>query len=178
MNKKSFSSSVFTSLDHKLMKLDHIKHDEKLLTRDSFFTRNDRKLSFIEDMKILMSIGSSSMKKELFRYFNYDINTVSLPGFIKSRAKIKDEAFKELLKMINKAYPTVANLISVFCYSFMFVCLYLRLYLLYSILTHYEKTIMFYYCLVNGLSGLMQRMNCGYNNSGLTESVAKGYVRL
>ena len=105
MNKKSFSGRVFTSLNHKLMKLDHIKHDEKLLTRDSFFTRKDRKLSFIEDMKILMSIGSSSMKKELFRYFNYDINTVSLPGFIKSRAKIKDEAFKELMKMMNKAYP-------------------------------------------------------------------------
>ncbi|MBR0419092.1 MAG: transposase, partial [Erysipelotrichaceae bacterium] len=105
MNKKNYSSSVFTSLDHKLMKLEHIKHDENLLTGKNCFTRKKRKLSFIEDMKILMSVGSSSMKKELFRYFNYDINTVSLPGFIKSRAKIKDEAFKELMKMMNKAYP-------------------------------------------------------------------------
>ena len=56
-------------------------------------------------MKILLSCGAASMKKELYEYFDYDIDTVSLPGFIRSRAKIKEEAFKELMDRMNKAYP-------------------------------------------------------------------------
>lgn len=105
MSKRFYSNKVFTTLEHKLAKLDSIKHDKDLLTKGSYFTRKQKKLNFKEDMKILMSIGSSSMKKELFGYFNYDIDTVSLPGFIKSRAKIKQEAFIELMRMMNKAYP-------------------------------------------------------------------------
>ena len=105
MSKKSFSSKVFTVLDHKLMKLDKQKHEMGLLTSDVYFTRKERKLDFRKDMKILLSCGASSMKKELYEYFNYDIDTVSLPGFIRSRAKIKEEAFKELMDRMNKAYP-------------------------------------------------------------------------
>ncbi len=105
MSKKSFSSKVFTVLDHKLMKLDKQKHEKGLLTSDVYFTRAPRKLDFKEDMKILLSCGAASMKKELYEYFDYDIDTVSLPGFIRSRAKIKEEAFKELMDRMNKAYP-------------------------------------------------------------------------
>lgn len=105
MSKRTYSDKVFTTLEHKLAKLDHQKHEKNLLTKEGYFTRKQKKLSFKEDMKILMSIGPSSMNKELFGYFNYDIDTVSLPGFIKSRAKIKQEAFIELMKMMNKAYP-------------------------------------------------------------------------
>ena len=105
MSKKSFSSKVFTALDHKLMKLDKQKHEKGLLTSNAHFTRAPRKLDFKEDMKILLSCGASSMKKELYEYFDYDIDTVSLPGFIRSRAKIKEEAFKELMDRMNKAYP-------------------------------------------------------------------------
>ena len=105
MSKKSFSSKVFTALDHKLMKLDKEKHEKGLLTSDVHFTRAPRKLDFKEDMKILLVCGAASMKKELYEYFDYDIDTVSLPGFIRSRAKIKEEAFKELMDMMNKAYP-------------------------------------------------------------------------
>ena len=105
MSKKSFSSKVFTVLDHKLMKLDKQKHEKGLLTSDVYFTRAPRKLDFKEDMKILLVCGAASMKKELYEYFDYDIDTVSLPGFIRSRAKIKEEAFKELMDMMNKAYP-------------------------------------------------------------------------
>ena len=105
MSKKSFSSKVFTVLDHKLMKLDKQKYEKGLLTSDVYFTRKSRKLDFKEDMKILLSCGASSMKKELYEYFDYDIDTVSLPGFIRSRAKIKEEAFKELMDRMNKAYP-------------------------------------------------------------------------
>ena len=105
MSKKSFSSKVFTVLDHKLMKLDKQKYEKGLLTSDVYFTRAPRKLDFKEDMKILLVCGAASMKKELYEYFDYDIDTVSLPGFIRSRAKIKEEAFKELMDRMNKAYP-------------------------------------------------------------------------
>ncbi len=105
MSKKSFSNKVFTALDHKLMKLDKQKHEKGLLTSDVYFTRKSRKLDFKEDMKILLSCGASSMKKELYEYFNYDIDTVSLPGFIRSRAKINESAFMELMDVMNKAYP-------------------------------------------------------------------------
>ena len=105
MSKKSYSDKVFTVLDHKLMKLDQIKHEKQLLTKETWFTRERRKLDFKEDMKILLSSGAVSMKKELYEYFDYDEDTVSLPGFIRSRSKIKEEAFTELMKMMNKAYP-------------------------------------------------------------------------
>ena len=105
MSKKSFSSKVFTALDHKLMKLDKEKHEKGLLTSNAHFTRAPRKLDFKEDMKILLVCGAASMKKELYEYFDYDIDTVSLPGFIRSRSKIKEEAFKELMDRMNKAYP-------------------------------------------------------------------------
>ena len=105
MSKKSFSSKVFTALDHKLMKLDKQKHEKGLLTSNAHFTRAPRKLDFKEDMKILLSCGAASMKKELYEYFDYDVETVSLPGFIRSRAKINESAFMELMDVMNKAYP-------------------------------------------------------------------------
>ena len=105
MSKKSFSSKVFTALDHKLMKLDKEKHEKGLLTSNAHFTRAPRKLDFKEDMKILLVCGAASMKKELYEYFDYDIDTVSLPGFIRSRAKIDEPAFMELMDRMNKAYP-------------------------------------------------------------------------
>ena len=70
MSKKSYSEKVMTVLDHKLEKLEREKHELGLLTDNRFFKRSSRKLDFKEDMKILMSIGSSSMKKELYPYLN------------------------------------------------------------------------------------------------------------
>ena len=105
MSKRSFSNKVFTTLDHKLMKLDKQKYEKGLLTSDVHFTRAPRKLDFKEDMKILLVCGAASMKKELYEYFDYDVETVSLPGFIRSRAKINESAFMELMDVMNKAYP-------------------------------------------------------------------------
>ena len=99
------SIKVFTDLNHKLMKLDHEKHNLGLLTKDSYFTRRSKKLSFIDDMKLIISMGPSSIKEEMFDYFGLDINTVSAPGFVESRVKIKDIAFKYLMDYMNKAYP-------------------------------------------------------------------------
>ena len=97
------SIKVFTDLNHKLMKLDHEKYDLNLLTKESYFTRRSKKLSFIDDMKLIISMGPSSIKEEMYDYFGLDINTVSSPGFIESRVKIKDKAFKYLLDYMNKA---------------------------------------------------------------------------
>ena len=105
MSKKFYSDKVMTVLDHKLEKLDREKHELELLTDDRFFKRASRKLDFRQDMKILMSIGSSSMKKDLYRYFGFDADTVSLPGFCHSRAKIGEKAFKAIVDMMNRAYP-------------------------------------------------------------------------
>ena len=99
------SIKVFTDLNHKLMKLDHEKYDLNLLTKDSYFTRKAKKLSFIDDMKLIISMGPSSIKEEMFDYFGLDINTVSAAGFVESRIKIKQEAFKYLLDYMNKTYP-------------------------------------------------------------------------
>ena len=98
------SIKVFTDLNHKLMKLDHKKYDLNLLTKDTYFTRRSKKLSFIDDMKLIISMGPSSIKEEMFDYFDLDINTVSAPGFVESIVKIKDIAFKYLLDYMNKAY--------------------------------------------------------------------------
>lgn len=99
------SIKVFTDLNHKLKKLDAQKRELGLLTKDHYFTRKPKKLSFIDDMKLIMSMGPSSLKEEMYKYFGYNLDTVSAPGFIESRVKIKDIAFKELMNEMNKAYP-------------------------------------------------------------------------
>nr|MBQ4455766.1 hypothetical protein [Clostridia bacterium] len=109
MSKKSYSDKVMTVLDHKLEKLDREKHELELLTDDRFFKRASRKLDFRQDMKILVSIGSSSMKKELYRYFSFDADTVSLPGFCHSRAKIDEKAFKAITGTISWLFPATGD---------------------------------------------------------------------
>ena len=99
------SIKVFTDLNHKLMKLDAQKHELGLLTKDYYFTRKPKKLSFVDDMKLIMSMGPSSLKEEMYKYFGYNLETVSASGFVESRVKIKDAAFKELMNEMNKAYP-------------------------------------------------------------------------
>lgn len=91
------SNKVFSKLNNKLKKLDSNKHELCLLTKDSYFTREPKKLSFIDDIKIILSMGQQSIKKEMYKYFGHDCNVVSVPGFIESRSKIKEDAFKILM---------------------------------------------------------------------------------
>lgn len=98
------SNKVFSKLNNKLKKLDSNKHELCLLTKDSYFTREPKKLSFIDDIKIILSMGQQSIKKEMYKYFGHDCNVVSVPGFIESRSKIKEDAFKILMDEINKYY--------------------------------------------------------------------------
>lgn len=101
-----YSSKVITTLNHKLMKLDNQKFELDLVNNNGF-SRKSKKLSFVEDIKLIMSMSPSTYKTGLYDYFNCDKNIVSSSGFIQSRQKIKEEAFKQLLKYLNKAYPCV-----------------------------------------------------------------------
>lgn len=99
------SIEVFSKLNNQINKLERQKEELDLLTKNTYFSRKPRKLSFKDDVKIIMSLSSHSLKKELYNYFDLDINTVSAPGFIESRSKIKDNTFKYLIDYMNKAYP-------------------------------------------------------------------------
>lgn len=98
------SNKVFSKLNNKLKKLDGNKHELCLLTKNSYFTREPKKLSFIDDIKIILSMGQQSIKKEMYKYFGHDCNVVSAPGFIESRSKIKEDVFKILMNEINKSF--------------------------------------------------------------------------
>ena len=99
------SIEVFSKLNNQINKLERQKDELDLLTKNTYFSRKPRKLSFKDDIKIIMSLTSHSLKKELYDYFDLDLNTVSAPGFIESRSKIKDNTFKYLIDYMNKAYP-------------------------------------------------------------------------
>ena len=102
MSKSSYSGKVFTVLEHKLTKLDQIKHDKDLLTKESWFSREKKKLDFKDDMKILMSIGSSSMNKEIFLAASKPENLDTIPSiFPISDCKVKKYVINHVDNFVN-----------------------------------------------------------------------------
>lgn len=97
-------TAVLTVLNHKLMKLDKNKYEFNLINNNGF-TRKPKKLSFIDDMKLIMSMSPSTYKIGLYDFFDFNKDVVSTSGYVQSRQKIKADAFKHLLSMTNKAYP-------------------------------------------------------------------------
>lgn len=59
------------------------------------FTRN-RKLTFKETLKILLSMGGNSLNIELMKYFSYDHESATCSAFVQQRKKILPEAFEYL----------------------------------------------------------------------------------
>ena len=104
--KSNIVSNVLSSLNHKIDKVFNERYERNILNDDSCFTRKGRKTSFRDTMKTVISFGSDSLPIEMSRYFN-DKETLSITpsGFIQSRAKIKPEAFVQVMNLINKAYP-------------------------------------------------------------------------
>lgn len=98
-------NKIIATLNHKIQKLDNEKLERDLTIRKEDFSRYPKKISFIDDIKIILAMGAQSIRKELYKYFNYDLNTITSSGFVESRAKIKAKTFKELLDLINNAYP-------------------------------------------------------------------------
>ena len=107
MSKKSnIVSNVLSSLNHKIDKVFNERYKRNILNDDSYFTRKGRKTSFKDTMKTVISFGSDSLTLEMNRYFNdKDTLPITQSGFIQSRAKIKTEAFIQVMNLINKAYP-------------------------------------------------------------------------
>ena len=104
--KSNIVSNVLSSLNHKIDKVFNERYKRNILNDDSCFTRKGRKTSFKDTMKTVISFGSDSLTLEMNRYFNdKDTLPITQSGFIQSRAKIKTEAFIQVMNLINKAYP-------------------------------------------------------------------------
>lgn len=61
------------------------------------FSRN-RKLSFEETIRIILSMGGGSITKELLEHFRYDARTATSSAFIQQRSKISLNAFEFLFR--------------------------------------------------------------------------------
>lgn len=104
--KSNIASKVLSSLDHKIDKVFNERYKINILNDDSYFTRKGKKTSFKDTVKTVISFGRDSLPIEMSRYFNDDdALPITKSGFIQSRAKIKPETFKQILGLINNAYP-------------------------------------------------------------------------
>jgi Transposase DDE domain. len=69
------------------------------------FSRN-RKLSFENTMKLIISMGGSTLNTELINFFQYRPTAIpSASAFVQQRAKLLPEAFQYLFDQFNKAFP-------------------------------------------------------------------------
>lgn len=102
---KSITNNVITNLDHQITWLENNRSNLDLVSNKRDFSRIPRKLSFKEDIKLLLSFGSKSIRKELIDYYGIGNDNVSVSALCQSRNKIKLEAFIELLKRVNSKYP-------------------------------------------------------------------------
>lgn len=82
-----------------------IKHMSKDLTHyvknpDRDFIRN-RKLSFGDMLKLILSLGANNTRSELLAFFHFKTDTASLSAFCQQREKLKVEAFQTLFYLFN-----------------------------------------------------------------------------
>lgn len=70
------------------------------------FTRN-RKLDFESTIKLIVSMGGNSIKKELHEFFNYNEDTCSSPAFCQQRNKILCYAFESLLQQFTNSFDKI-----------------------------------------------------------------------
>ena len=61
------------------------------------FTRN-RKLNLNNLIKFILVSGSDSIRKELYKYFKFSVNTATASAFIQQRSKLLPSAFEFLFK--------------------------------------------------------------------------------
>lgn len=65
------------------------------------FTRK-RKLTFKEIIRILLSMGGSSLKQELMEYFSYDSNSATSSAFVQQREKLLPDGIQFLFHKFTK----------------------------------------------------------------------------
>ncbi|MDY6304846.1 MAG: IS4 family transposase [Lachnospiraceae bacterium] len=71
---------------------------------DKDFSRS-RKLSFPVLLHLMLSMETGSIRDELLKYFDFDVNTASVSAFIQQRNKLSLEAFSHILYQFNDLYP-------------------------------------------------------------------------
>ncbi len=69
------------------------------------FTRK-RNLTFSKTIKFILSIGGSSINKELLDFYNYSEKCVTSSAFVQQRNKISPIAFRHIFDEINKSTGT------------------------------------------------------------------------
>lgn len=91
---KSYANVVKENL---LGQLDDLNRIRWLFTPNPHndFSRN-RKLDFLETVRVLLSMGGNSLGVELLEYFSYDTETVTKSAFVQRRDKISPHAFEFL----------------------------------------------------------------------------------
>lgn len=84
-------------------------HREFFSNPDIDFTRI-RKLSFIDTVKFILCMGSSSLKDELYKYFGLHLSNPSSSAFVQQRQKILPAAFAWLFYTFNdETFVTTGN---------------------------------------------------------------------
>lgn len=72
---------------------------------DKDFSRS-RKLSFPVLLHLMLSMETGSIRDELLKYFDFDVNTASVSAFIQQRNKLSLEAFSHILYQFNLNYSS------------------------------------------------------------------------
>jgi hypothetical protein len=67
------------------------------------FTR-EKKLNFEDMIKIILTMGSSSLNSELLKYFEYDESTPTSSAFVQQREKILPKAFECLFRSFTDSF--------------------------------------------------------------------------
>ena len=106
----NFTSSVLTSLSHKVKKACADARENKLLNNcESSFTRTS-KLGLENTINFILGSSSTTLNNELERYYDGDKKTMVTPGaIVQSRNKIKPQLFDYILNLFNKSYPCVKD---------------------------------------------------------------------
>ncbi len=99
-----FAKNLRLKLDRIITEMDkdkqpYVKNPAKDFTRK-------RNLTFSKTIKFILSIGGSSINKELLDFYNYSENCVSNSAFVQQRDKILPVAFKHIFNEMNKCSGT------------------------------------------------------------------------
>lgn len=99
---KKFSDSVKKKLKNILK--DMSSNNEIFVKNPSKDFIRNRKLTFEKTMTLILSMGGGSIKKELFDFSGYDIETPTTSAFVQQRNKIIPSAFEYLFKEFTNSF--------------------------------------------------------------------------
>lgn len=88
----NYAQFVKNNLENIIDELE-MKSESYLENPEKNFTRN-RKLTFKEVVKIILSTGGKTLNNELLEYFSFDCNLPTASAFVQQRGKISFKAFK------------------------------------------------------------------------------------